>query len=109
MAIIAVGAAVAVFVLVSDDEAAATTIDLEPISASGDNPFMPSAGTDEVDVTPPEDSSGTFSGDTPGLYGGSLNLSSCEPEQIITFLETNSAKAAAWASVLGINPGDIRA
>jgi hypothetical protein len=48
------------------------------------------------------------SGAQPGLYGGTRNMSACDKDRLITFLEANPAKAAAWASVQGIDPSAIR-
>jgi hypothetical protein len=107
VAIVAAGVAGALL-FSGSDEASAATVDLEPIASSGDNPFMPSVGTDQPDVTPPPESSGAFPGNTEGLYGGSLHQSSCEPEKMIAFLDAHPDKAAAWASVLRIRTVDIR-
>jgi hypothetical protein len=84
------------------DEAAAQEITLEPVSSTGDNPFAPSVGTDEPDVTPPPSSGGSFSGNTEGLYGGTLNVSSCDPQQLVVFLQEHPDKGRAWASVVGV-------
>jgi hypothetical protein len=106
--VVALGVVVAVVAASGgDDEAAAAEVELEPISTPGDNPFMSSVGTDEADVTPPPDTGRTFSGSTPGLYGGTLNNSSCDAAQLVTFLQANPEKAAAWADVIGITTVDI--
>ncbi len=47
------------------------------------------------------------SGSTAGLYGGTLDESSCDREKQITFLAANPAKATAFAGVLSIGSGDI--
>lgn len=47
-------------------------------------------------------------GREPGLYGGTRDAASCDTEQLITFLESDPAKAAAWAGVQGIAVADIR-
>jgi len=44
---------------------------------------------------------------TPGLYGGSGELTVCDSGGLVAFLEENSSKAAAWAKVLDINIEDI--
>lgn len=49
------------------------------------------------------------SGATPGLYGGTRNEQVCDKEQMITYLEANLDKAAAWAGVQGIAVADLRA
>src|ERR1700704_3431816 len=60
----------------SDDSASAAEVELQPVSSAGANPFMPSVGTDEAVVTPPPAATSAggnvtqYSGDLPGLYGG---------------------------------------
>ena len=49
----------------------------------------------------------TIPGDVPALYGGSRNEHVCDRQKLITFLEENADKAAAWAGVLGIDTADI--
>ena len=72
------------------------------MSSTGDNPFAPSVGTDEPDVTPPPSSGGSFSGNLEGLYGGTLNVSSCDPQKLVVFLQEHPDKGRAWASVVGV-------
>jgi hypothetical protein len=79
----------------------------EPIQTQGANPFMPPVGNDRPQTTPPRNVGYTMTGDTSGLYGGTLNNSSCDPQKMVQFLQANPAKAAAWATVLGIAPIDI--
>ena len=90
---------------------------LEPVN-SATHAFTEPAGTDvsampaTTTTTPPTTSAQAgipvVSGATAGLYGGSLNQASCDPEKLVTFLEQNPDKAAAWAGVVGIRPSDIR-
>ena len=105
--VVALAGVVGVMALSGDDEASAQEIGLEPVSSAGTNPFMPPVGTDEPDVTPPAGTGGTYSGDLVGLYGGTLNQSSCDSQQLVTFLQQNPDKASAWASVVGIQVVDI--
>jgi hypothetical protein len=106
--LVALGTVIAVVVATSgDDEAAAADVELEPISSTGDNPFMASVGTDEADVTPPTGTGRTFTGSTPGLYGGTMNNSSCDATQLVTYLQQNPDKAQAWADVIGITTVNI--
>ncbi len=106
--VIAVLGAVVVGLVVSgDDEAEAAEVMVEPISSNPRNPFMPPVGTDQPDVTPPPESGGQFSGDTAGLYGGTMNVATCDPQKMVIFLQQNPDKASAWAGVLGIQPADI--
>jgi len=46
-------------------------------------------------------------GNTPGLYGGTRDQSSCNQQQMIDFLNANPSKARAWAEAQGITPGEI--
>jgi hypothetical protein len=120
--VLAVGAILIAVVLVvialtgGDDGAESETsgeVILEPVSSTGDNPFMASVGTDLADVTPPAaaaSASGvqSYTGGTPGLYGGTQDNASCNAAQMVTFLETNPAKAEVWAETLGIATSEIR-
>ena len=112
-AVIAILAAVAL--VVSGTVAALTlthtsspaAVTLQPVGTPGVNPFMPPAGTDQPGPRLVKGSGGTFSGGTPGLYGGTMNKASCNPQQMVVFLRAHPDKAAAWASVLGIRPAGI--
>jgi hypothetical protein len=117
LAILLVGAIVVGTIVIvggSDDSASAAEVELEPVSSAGANPFMPSVGTDQTNVTPPPaatSASGAvsaYSGDLPGLYGGTRNVSNCDAEKMVVFLETNPDKARAWAGALGISTTEIR-
>jgi hypothetical protein len=98
----------------SDDSASAAEVELQPVSSAGANPFMPSVGTDEAGVTPPPAATSAggnvtqYSGDLPGLYGGTRNVSSCDAEKMVVFLEANPDKARAWAGALNISTTEIR-
>jgi hypothetical protein len=81
-----------------------TEIRAEPIQIPGENPFTPPMSKDQPNVTSPPNTGRTFSGDTSGLYGGTLNNSSCNRDAMVAFLQANPEKAAAWASVQGITP-----
>jgi len=106
--VVILGGALVAVLATGSEEAAAAEVRTEPVSTSGRNPFMPSVGTDEPDVTPPPDTAGTFPADTPGLYGGTMREGSCDADALVRFLEANPDKAAAFASVLGIQVADIR-
>lgn len=84
-----------------------TEIVAERFDADGENPFAPSTG-DGGPVTRPEGKTGiSVSGDAVGLYGGTLNDAACDRTQLVTFLQQNPEKGAAWAGVLGIAPDRI--
>ena len=51
----------------------------------------------------------TFDGDHIGLYGGTLNTTTCDKGKLILFLTQNPDKGAAWAGVLGIPATQIPA
>ena len=86
----------------------------EPVSSTGANPFTAAVGSDTAGVKPPAAGTAaakgpaTYSGSTPGLYGGTRNHHSCDAEKLIRFLEQNPGKAAAWAQTLGISTTQIR-
>jgi hypothetical protein len=91
----------------------ASEIMAEPVSSAGNNPFTAPAGTDMSGVKPPPkavSTSGpaTYRGSLPGLYGGTRDYASCDAHKLVTFLEHEPSKAAAWASVLGIRVTEIR-
>ncbi len=50
----------------------------------------------------------TIDAATPGLYGGTNEAGSCDPDQIADFLDEHPDRARAWADVHGIAPEDIR-
>lgn len=87
--------------------AAAAEVTLMPVNTAGANPFMAPVGTDVAGVRPLADTGGTFAADTPGLYGGSLDNQSCDPDKMVRFLRQNPDMAAAWSGALGIRPVDI--
>jgi len=102
---------------------------LQPAATTGDNPFTPSVATQ---TPPPSTPSAlplptataapsasasasasaaqavtSYSGSTPGLYGGTRQVSSCNKDQLVSFLQANPDKARAWAGVEGISVADI--
>lgn len=79
----------------------------EPVSSTGANPFTAPMGVDQQNVTPPPNSGGSFPGDTVGLFGGTENEATCDKAQLVTFLQQDRAKAAAWAGVVGIAIDEI--
>jgi hypothetical protein len=111
-----VTAGIAFFVLSKDDQAEAAPVTAEPVNTSV-NPFMPPAGTDQTNVTPPLPAAPPtaaapppavrYPGNTEGLYGGTLNNHTCDAKKMIDFFAVNPDKAAAWAGVLGIQVQEI--
>lgn len=122
-AIAAILVAVLVVVLVvggdDDDNAAATggEVFLEPTAAAGADPFSGSAATpqpaatnpgpDPVGGTPSSAGLRTASGEAPGLYGGTRNLTTCDVDLLINYLLQNPDKGRAWAGVEGIDISQI--
>ncbi|SDJ46937.1 DUF6777 domain-containing protein [Streptomyces indicus] len=95
---------------------------LQPVAAAGPDPFTDS--TAKVTETPPPvtrtpqpSPTGSASptqagirsiqGSTPGLYGGTHSVSSCDVEQQVRFLTTEQSKARAFAQVAGIQQNEI--
>ena len=95
--------------------AGASEVFLQPKNAQGQNPFTPNVGTDASvpstasgALTPTSGTSlASYSGNSVGLYGGTLDLSSCNPRQMVTYLEANPSQAAAWAGAEGISVDQI--
>ncbi|EFL29844.1 conserved hypothetical protein [Streptomyces viridochromogenes DSM 40736] len=88
---------------------------LQPAADTGPDPFTDS--TAEESSAPPTTPTpaGTTSqnavqgvdGGSPGLYGGTRNVSSCDVEKQITYLKGAPDKQRAFASVLRIDPSDV--
>ncbi|MCX5388787.1 DUF6777 domain-containing protein [Streptomyces sp. NBC_00094] len=127
-AVLVAGAALAVVLTSQSDDKKDTTgsgggeVFLQNTSASGPDPFTQSTartggGSASPASLPPRTASaetGTpqVSGSTPGLYGGTQSVASCNVEQQVRFLSAEPTKNAAFASVLGIKadqvPGYLR-
>ncbi|WP_405977496.1 DUF6777 domain-containing protein [Streptomyces sp. NBC_00158] len=81
---------------------------LQPVGAAGPDPFTPSSATAEsAPVQPPlPNASGrgirTVGAATPGLYGGTNRLGSCDVERQVAFLTSDAAKARSFAQAAGI-------
>jgi hypothetical protein len=85
---------------------ASDSVITEPLASAGELPFQPGVGLDR-DMIVPAGSAGTFSGDTPGLYGGSRGVGACDPRQLVGLLQRDPVKAAAWAAVHQIPATDL--
>jgi len=92
----------------------------QPADAHGLNPFTTSAAQDSLpagapaptaSASPAESTLGApaLSGALPGLYAGHRGVSACDVEQLIAGLTADSAKATAFAGVVGIKPAGIGA
>ena len=102
---------------------------LEPAAAPGTDPFTADVSTAAAVVASPSSATRAPSSTRPastttlpavqnvrgvdptslGLYGGTLDQSSCDPEKLIAFLEGDPTKARAWAAVEGITVSSIPA
>jgi hypothetical protein len=105
------------------DGGKAGEIFLEPAAQQGPAPFTPTVAAPPPVPTPTPDPQApettrkadstaaiqAIAGSQPGLYGGTRNNSSCDKGQLTTFLQQHPDKAAAFASVEGINVADIPA
>ncbi|MFD8981017.1 DUF6777 domain-containing protein [Streptomyces sp. NPDC059564] len=86
---------------------------LQPVGAPGPDPFTPSSATAEsAPVQPPlPNASGrgirTVGAATPGLYGGTNRLGSCDIERQVTFLTSDDGKARAFAHATGVEQEKI--
>jgi hypothetical protein len=84
---------------------------LVPISTPQDD-FTPPMGEDVelVAVAPQGATTATdVSAAQVGLYGGTLDLASCDRDQLADYLETHPVKARAWGDVRDVAPEEIRA
>jgi hypothetical protein len=86
---------------------AAASVQLEPTSSPGENPFMAPVGTDQADVTAPAKTAGQFAGDTPGLFADNGNQTSCDGKTLVANLQSDPPRVTAWSSALGITPPEV--
>ncbi len=84
------------------------TLQTEPLSTAN-SPFTPPVGTDRG-VTPVKvQGVQSAPAETVGLFGGTMNNSTCDKNQLVGFLQANPDEAAAWAQALGITAAQIPA
>jgi hypothetical protein len=109
----------AVMALVFPDAGGGSEVALVAADAPGADPFVaggtvtPAPAAAPGLPAPPNlarngKGSASYPGTTPGLYGGTQGASTCNTDQIISYLEANPIPAAAWASVPKILPSAIR-
>lgn len=99
------------------EEVAEVTAASEPLrvllvarNTPGDE-FTPAIGTDvAVQAIAADSPTGLtdVAGDAVGLYGGTLDESSCDRQQLVDYLGSHPSKADAWAGVVGIRPARIQ-
>ncbi|MFM2438933.1 MAG: hypothetical protein RLZ55_1758, partial [Actinomycetota bacterium] len=84
------------------------TLQTEPLSTAT-SPFTPPVGSDRA-VTPVKvQGVQSAPAETVGLFGGTMNNATCDKSQLVSFLQANPEKAAAWAQALGIPVAQIPA
>lgn len=114
-AAVAIGGIVAALLLGGSDEAQASEVLLEAAPSVGQDPFVDIETQPEPPFDPPpaQPTSPRPAPQVQGpngyvpLYGGSGVLSRCYRDRLVAFLEANPTHASAWASVIGIEPGEI--
>ncbi|MFG3281667.1 DUF6777 domain-containing protein [Streptomyces sp. NPDC048111] len=93
-------------------------LNLQPIAAAGPDPFTASTAESKATPTPAASPTGpgpsgdlraprTVNGSTPGLYGGTQSVASCDVEKQIRFLGGDRAKNRAFADAAGIDPASV--
>ncbi|GAA0558175.1 DUF6777 domain-containing protein [Actinomadura livida] len=103
-AVAALALAAGVLTACGDAGAAITRL---TVGTPGPDPYTLVSGTDETDVKERPKAGGTQTGDSPGLYGGTRQEATCDPQKLIAFLQANPGKARAWAGVQGIPVSDV--
>jgi len=117
-----VGLAIALTLVLTSGPAAAKSVLLQSTSSSGPDPYTasPTKTTPGASISSPPTSTSasatsstsgakTVSGATEGLYGGTEKVSSCDVNQLASFLTSHPDKGKAWAGVQGIAQSDIPA
>ena len=130
LAVVAVMAVVAgglvAFAVFSKDSASALEVSREALGTAGPNPYTapvapkPSAsladfaekGAPAGAAVPELAAAGKFGyrtaqGNVAAIYGGTLDEAACDSAQLVSFLEAEPEKAAAWASIIEVEPADI--
>ncbi|MGW6564016.1 DUF6777 domain-containing protein [Streptomyces sp. NPDC054975] len=97
--------------------AAAKEVLLQPLAAQGPDPFTASTAkatrppaTTPPDTPAPTATAGTvheITGSTPGLYGGTHSVASCDVERQVDHLSADQGKARAFAEAAGIPEGSL--
>lgn len=107
----------------------AAEVTLRSLGSSGDDPFTESVApapsarlSDFAENGFPADSAAapdageggatlsqyrTVSASVPGVFGGSLNETTCDKDQLVAFLTSEPDKAVAWAGVLAMDIDNI--
>jgi hypothetical protein len=97
---------------------AASKVVLQPAFSVPSAPFAPSVATPPpaqlatTATTTPAPRAGAATptnGSSPGLYGGTRDVPSCDAPRLVSYLTANSDKGRLWAEASRIKPTDIRA
>lgn len=86
---------------------------LQPVASAGPDPFTATSATAESAPAQPPLPNPTGQGvrtvkaDTPGLYGGTRRLGSCDVEQQLRALTEDDAKAKAFAQAVSVEPAKL--
>lgn len=108
MILVLAAAGLVAVMLLRAPSATASETSLEPVNTPGPNPFIPTpGGNDAAGLTPPSGASGPVQGSAPGLFGGSVDNSSCDRNQIASFLAAHPDEGAAWADAVGADQTEI--
>ncbi|MER7812761.1 DUF6777 domain-containing protein [Streptomyces sp900116325] len=118
--IIAVAVMAVVFIRPDGDggSTARGEIFLQPAGSAGQDPFTDSTSRSSAPATPTTAPTPTrtgagvtqgVDGSTPGLYGGTRKVASCDVEKQIKALTAAPDRNNAFAGVLGIDPSDVPA
>ncbi|MFF5970616.1 DUF6777 domain-containing protein [Streptomyces sp. NPDC012769] len=97
--------------------AAVREVLLQPAASQGPAPFTPSTTREGAPANPgappatgvgdPAPAGRALTGATPGLYGGTRSVASCDVEQQIAFLTADQGRARAFAEAAGIPESNI--
>ncbi|WAZ25573.1 hypothetical protein STRCI_007080 [Streptomyces cinnabarinus] len=94
--------------------AASEELFLQPVAAAGPDPFTDSTATSTATPPPvtrtPQPASGgvrSYSGSTPGLYGGQERVGSCDVHRQIGYLTADAGRGRAFAGAAGISRAGI--
>ncbi|MFT4188925.1 MAG: hypothetical protein QM621_10135 [Aeromicrobium sp.] len=86
---------------------------LEAVDDPGQSPFTDSVAS-EVSFSDEARAyvddlalSAEVEGSTPGLYGGTNDVGSCDKEALVDFLDADDDKREAWAGALDVDEGDV--
>ncbi|MFD3492001.1 DUF6777 domain-containing protein [Streptomyces sp. NPDC058690] len=116
--IVAVAVMAVVFIRPDGGSTARGEIFLQPAGSAGQDPFTDSTSRSSAPSTPTTAPTPTrtgvgvtqgVDGSTPGLYGGTRKVASCDVEKQIKALAAEPDKNSAFAGVLGIDPADVPA